>query len=63
MNHFRLFSGRSTFHATKNSNAVFHFGLHDQTLSCLGLKFDTVDGLGKSYYEYFESHEIKDAVI
>lgn len=59
----RLFSGRSTYHATKGSSAVFHFDVNNQNLSCQGFRIDGIDGLGESYLEGFENRKHKDAVV
>lgn len=62
-NHFRLFSGRSTYHATKGSSAVFHFDVHYQSLSCRGVRVDGIDGLGESYLEEFGNRRPEDAIV
>ena len=59
--HFRLFSGPSTYHTTKGSVAHFRFGLSDQSLSCQGCKIDEIDGLGESYFEDLTTHRLQDA--
>ena len=63
IDHYRLFSGRSTYRATRSSKATFHFDDGDQSLVCHGVKIDHVDGLGKSYYEYPKDHSPKDAIV
>lgn len=61
--HFRLYSGRSTYHATKSASAVFYFENNDQSLSCQGARMDSIDGLGERYFQDFESHRCKDVVL
>ena len=61
MEHFRLFSGRSTYHTTKGSAAHFRFGLNDQSLSCQGCRIDEIDGLGESYFEDLTNHRLENA--
>ena len=56
-----MFSGRSSYHATKDSVAHFKFGLNDQSLSCEGCKIDEIDGLGNSYFEDLTIHRLEDA--
>lgn len=63
MNHFRLFSGRSTYHATKSYRALFDFSNNDQRLSCRGVRIDEIDGLGESYYENPDGRRPEDAIV
>ena len=51
MNHFRLFSGNSTYRATAPMKPEVRFVDNDQKLSTQGHLLDIVDGLGTSYYE------------
>lgn len=44
--HYRLFGGRSTYHATLSSESSFTFDDASRTLTLLGVKIDTIDGLG-----------------
>ena len=67
--HYRLFSGRPTYHATKKSSAIFQFENNAQHLVCQGIKIDTIDGLGEAdglsevEPEYGEYREFKDPLI
>ena len=61
--HYRLFSGRSSYHVTKSSGAIFHFDLSGRSLSCQGFKIDEIDGLGESYFENFGISRPEDAVV
>lgn len=58
MNHYRLFSGKSTYFATKNLSAQCRFLVNqDRVLSLYtrALRVDEVDGLASSYYEQLPS--------
>lgn len=61
--HYRLFSGRSTYHATLNVPPVFQFSAADTELSVQGFKIGEVDGLGASYNESHQSSKVEDSLI
>ena len=61
--HFRLFSGRSVYHATKSSGASFRFESSGRSLLCRGFNIDGIDGLGESYLENFAISRPEDAVV
>ncbi len=62
-NHYRLFGGRSTYHATIGFSAIFQFDVSGQVLSCRGLRIDTIDGLGESCLEDSQIRRPEDAVV
>ncbi|KAL8835776.1 MAG: hypothetical protein Q9170_003170 [Blastenia crenularia] len=54
MDHYRLFSGRSNYHATKGLTMQCRFVVDQYEILSLctkALKIDEIDGLGFSYYE------------
>jgi hypothetical protein len=61
-NHFRLFSGGSTYRATLDRPPYFKFGADDQELTVKRLKIGTLDGLGASYYETSLATTAEDAM-
>jgi hypothetical protein len=62
-NHFRLFSGRSTYHAVLGKPPIFQFSANDAELSVQGFKIGDIDGLGASYYEKYKSTEADDLLV
>jgi hypothetical protein len=62
-NHFRLFSGRSTYHAVLGKPPIFKFSANDAELSVQGFKIGGIDGLGASYYEKYTSTEADDLLV
>jgi hypothetical protein len=61
--HFRLFSGRSCYHAVLNRPPIFHFNTANTKLSVQGFKIGDIDGLGVSYYESYQSTNVEDALV
>jgi hypothetical protein len=61
--HFRLFSGRSTYRATMNKPPVFQFSATDAELLVQGFKIGEIDGLGASYYESYQSTKLEDSLV
>ncbi len=62
-NHFRLFSGRSTYHAVLGKPPIFQFSANDSELSVQGFKIGDIEGLGASYYENYRSTEADDLLV
>ena len=61
--HFRLFSGRSTYHATTSLDVFHCVEIRGSSLSCQGFRIDRIDGLGKGYFENFGISRPGDAVV
>ena len=61
--YFRLFSGRSSYHAVLNRPPIFHFNVADTELSVQGIKIGDIDALGASYYESYKSTKMEDALV
>lgn len=61
--HFRLFSGRSTYHASANNPSVFQFNAADNELSVQGFIIREIDGLGASSYESYQSAKLRDCLF
>ena len=61
--HFRLFSGRSAYHATLDRKAGFQVDSKASLLSCQAIIIGEVDGLGASYYESYHSSGPQDALV
>jgi len=52
-NHYRLFSGRhSTYHASGTSTPFFQFRNDGRILDARGLMIDSIEGLGRAYFEH-----------
>ena len=51
MNHYRLFSGKSTYRAIASMKPEIEFTDDDRKLLTQGYLLDMIDGLGTSYYE------------
>lgn len=62
-NHFRLYSGRSTYHAVLGTPPIHNFSSDNKKLYVEGFKIGTVDGLGASYYEKHTSTEKNDFLV
>ena len=62
-NHFRLFSGRSTYHAVLGKPPIFQFSPNDAELSVQGFQIGEIDGLGASYYEKYTSTQKDDLLV
>jgi len=61
--HFRLFSGRSAYHATLDRKAGFQVDSKASLLSCQAIIIGEVDGLGASYYQSYHSTKPEDALV
>ena len=62
-NHFRLYSGRSTYHATLSEPPVCRFNPGSTVLLAKGIKLGEIDGLGASYYEDRLATTSEDALV
>lgn len=62
-NRFRLFSGRSTYHAVLDRPPVFSFSTDNTELFVEGFKIGVIGGMGASYYETMPSTEAHDLLV
>jgi len=63
-NHYRLFSGsHSTYHASGMLTPFFRFRNDDRILDVHGLMIDSIDGLGRAYFEQHTSPRPEHAIF